>query len=129
MPAGDEVSEHRCRIFPGPHPQGQVCVVRVRGAVGGAEPVHRGQFDLGGRPFRDHVQDAAAADGGQLPPVPDEHHAGVGFVSNVQQSAGGFLIEHAGFVDDEDDVTVAQFGVLAWSSVHGPGERVGVPGL
>ena len=94
----DEVVEHLGGVGPGPHPQSEVGVLGVHVAVGGAEPVHGGQFDLGGCPLGDHVQDTAAADGGQLPAVPDEHHPGVGVVGDVQQGAGGFLVEHPGLV-------------------------------
>ena len=80
--------------------------------VGGAEPVHRAELDLGGRPAGDHVQDAAAADRRQLPAVPDVHHAGVGVVGDVQQRAGGFLVQHPGLVDHQHvpRATAARWG-------------------
>jgi hypothetical protein len=47
-------------------------------------------------------RDAAAADGGQLVPVAEERDGGVGSVGDCEESAGGVLVEHAGFVDEQD---------------------------
>ena len=90
-------------------------------AVGGAESVHRAEFDLGGRPLGDHVQDAAAADRRQLPAVPDVHDAGVGVVGDVQQRAGGFLVQHPGLVDHQDVPRLEPRGGVR-SGVHGAGD-------
>src|SRR6476659_1329511 len=78
VPALVEVVEHLLRIDTGADPQRQIRVLGVRLVVGGAEPVHRPQFDLGGRPPGDHLEDPAAADGRELPAVPDEHHPRIG---------------------------------------------------
>lgn len=47
------------------------------------------------------VEDAAAADGGELVAVADERDGGAGVVGDREECAGGVLVEHAGFVDEE----------------------------
>ena len=48
------------------------------------------------------VEDAAAADGGELVPVPDERDAGAGLVGDGEECAGGVLVEHPGLVDKQE---------------------------
>ena len=59
------------------------------------------------------VEDAAAADGGQLVAVADERDPGAGFIGDSEQGSRGVLVEHPGLVD-EQQVTRQQ-----------PGHRVG----
>ncbi len=47
------------------------------------------------------VQDAAAADGGQLVPVAKQRQADLALVGDGQQRTGGVLVEHPGLVDDQ----------------------------
>ena len=47
------------------------------------------------------VEDAAAADGGELVAVAEERDPGAGLIGDAQQGAGGVLVEHAGLVDEQ----------------------------
>ena len=47
------------------------------------------------------VQDAAAADRGELVPVTDERDPGAGLVGDVEQRPGGVLVEHPGLIDQQ----------------------------
>jgi hypothetical protein len=57
---------------------------------------------VGRYPARSVVEDAATAHGGQLVPVANEREACAGFVGDREQGEGGVLVEHAGFVDEEE---------------------------
>ena len=76
--AGEEGVEHRARGVTPPHRQRQLGVLTVRnrlaGAVGAGEAVHRLQRQAGGRvDLADgEVEDAAAADRGELVAVPQQ---------------------------------------------------------
>ena len=89
--------EHARRVVAGAHPEAEV------GVVGVGEPVHRLEGDDGGRVrARDGVvEDAAAADGGELVAVTDERDAGAGLVGDGEERAGGVLVEHSGLVDEQ----------------------------
>ena len=67
------VSKTLAGVVAGAHLQAQL------GVVGVGEPVHLLQRHHGGRvgPCDGVVQDAAAADGGELVPVPDERERGL----------------------------------------------------
>ncbi len=47
------------------------------------------------------VEDAAAADGGELVAVADERDPCAGLVGDGEQRAGGVLVEHPGLVDEQ----------------------------
>lgn len=65
--------------------------------------MYRLEFEVsfGWRPPCGEVEDAAAADGGQLVAVAEERDGRVGSVRDREQGAGGVLVEHAGFVDEQ----------------------------
>jgi len=81
----------------GAHGEGEV------GLGGIGDPVHGVQVEHGGGvgPGVCVVEDSAAADGGELVPVPDQGDPGTGLVGDGQESAGGVLVEHPGLVDQE----------------------------
>lgn len=82
LPAPHQFVEHVTGPRAAPHPQGQVGV----GGVG--EPVDVVEFaDPVGGVADGEVEDAAAADGGELVPVADQQHPDLHFVSQAQQRA------------------------------------------
>ena len=61
-------------------------------------------------PAHGEVEDAAASDGGELVPVPDERDPGASLVRDRQQCAGGVLVEHSCLVDQQQ-VTAVEYGL------------------
>ncbi len=100
-PRASEGVEHRARGVTPPHRQRQLGVLtvgnRLAGAVGAGEAVHRLQCQAGGRVDLSggEVEDAAAADRGELVAVPQQRQPRPGLVGDGEQGAGGVLVEHA----------------------------------
>lgn len=97
LPALEEGVEHGARTFAGAHQEADVGVRLIAEAVDGLELEVR----LGRRPSGGKVEDAAAADSGELVAVAEERDGGTGVVGDREERAGGVLVEHAGFVDEE----------------------------
>jgi hypothetical protein len=74
------------------------------------------------------VEDAAAADRGQLVPVAEQRHPHPALVCDGEQGAGGVLVEHAGLVDDQQIPWPQSRGLLR-AGVDPAGDRIGLPGL
>ena len=100
-------------------------------AVHGAhEPVDRVQIDtrVGVDPAAREVEHPAAADRGQLMPVPDQRHPGTGLIRDNQQGAGGVLIQHPCLIDKQQNPR-AKPGFLARAATDRAGDRVRVARL
>ena len=61
----------------------------------------QGQAGFGVGPAGGQIQDASAADRGELVPVTDQRDPGVVFVGDDQQGPGAVLVEHPGLVDQQ----------------------------
>src|SRR5690606_10775333 len=79
------------------------------------------------RPCRRVIEYAAAPDGGELVPVSDERDPCTGLVGDGEQGSGGVLVEHPGFVD-EQQVAGPELGarIGSWARPASP-VPVGVP--
>ena len=100
-------------------------------AVHGAhEPVDRVQIDtrVGVDPAAREVEHAAAADRGQLMPVADQRDPSTGLIRDGQEGAGGVLIQHAGFIH-EQQIARAKPGLLPRAAVDRAGDRVHIARL
>jgi hypothetical protein len=65
--------------------------------------MHSGEFDASGGvgESRGKVEDAAAADRGELVPVTDQDDAHIVLVRHSEECGGGVLVEHSGLIHEK----------------------------
>ena len=100
-PAAHELVEDLTSSLTTAHPQRQVGVLRIGEA---ADPLELD--DAIGCVASREVEHSPASDGGELVPVADQRHLGAGVVGELEERAGGVLVEHPGLVDDEEGTAV-----------------------
>ena len=103
LAAGQEAVEDLSGAFTAAHQQTELGVLGILEAVNDVEA----QPGVGWGDLAGVVEDASAADGGELVTVADQDDSGSCLVGDGDQGQGGVLVEHAGLVD-EQDVAAAQ---------------------
>ena len=98
LSASKECVEYFTAALTGAHKQAQVGVLGICEAVDGLQR----ETGFGVRPAGGVIEYAAAADCGELVPVTDERDACVGVVGDGEQGSCDVLVEHAGFVHEQD---------------------------